>query len=180
MQCLQDKSSKKFKQKSKLYQSNKYTNEGSGLTKHRVRAVSSKYLLGIMVGLLSADWESRDLVRTVTARGLSPTSLPMSISAWSPVGESTSVTFLPSAYTAYPVTGPDEGGRVTGCQVTRRVPSCGPASTWISWARSERVGGVFEKKEDTLTRSILRGYAGFFKGSFRLPVAGRADLWRGS
>ena len=98
----------------------------------------SKYLLGIMVGLLSADWESRDLVRTVTARGLSPTSLPISISAWSPVGESTSVTFLPSAYTAYPVTGPDEGGRVTGCQVTSRVPSCGPASTWISCSKGER------------------------------------------
>lgn len=128
-----------------------------------------------MVGLLSADWESRDLVRTVTARGLSPTSLPMSISAWSPVGESTSVTFLPSAYTAYPVTGPDEGGRVTGCQVTRRVPSCGPASTWISWARSERVGGVFEKKKKTL--SLDRSYAvmrGFFKEfSFTCGGSGR-------
>lgn len=38
-------------------------------------------------------------------------------------------TFLPSAYTAYPVTGPDDGGRVTACHVTKSVPSCGPAST---------------------------------------------------
>lgn len=38
-------------------------------------------------------------------------------------------TFFPSAYTAYPVTGPDEGGRLTADHVTNKVPSCGPAST---------------------------------------------------
>lgn len=54
---------------------------------------------GIGVAMLSADWASLDLVRTVTACGLIPTSFVISIKAWSPVGESTSVTFLPSAYT---------------------------------------------------------------------------------
>lgn len=49
--------------------------------------------------MLSADWASLDLVRTVTACGLIPTSFVISIKAWSPVGESTSVTFFPSAYT---------------------------------------------------------------------------------
>lgn len=39
-------------------------------------------------------------VLTVTHLGLRPINLPMSMSAWSPVGESTSVTFFPSAYTA--------------------------------------------------------------------------------
>lgn len=53
-----------------------------------------KYLLGMAVGWLSLDWESLDFVRTVTARGFKPTNLPISISAWSPVGESTSVTYL--------------------------------------------------------------------------------------
>lgn len=41
---------------------------------------------------LSLDCESLDFVRTVTARGFSPTNLDISISAWSPFGESTSVT----------------------------------------------------------------------------------------
>lgn len=54
---------------------------------------------GIGVAMLSADWASLDLVRTVTACGLIPTSFVISIKAWSPVGESTSVTFFPSAYT---------------------------------------------------------------------------------
>lgn len=76
-----------------------------------------------MIGLLSFDCESRDFVLMVTALGLRPISLLMSISAWSPVGESISVTFLPSAYTAYPVIGPDVDGRFTGCHVTKIVPS---------------------------------------------------------
>ena len=89
-------------------------------------------LRGIGVAILSADWASLDLVRTVTTCGLIPTNFVISIKAWSPVGESTSVTFFPSAYTAYPVTGPEAGGLFTGSHVTNNVPSCGPGSTWIS------------------------------------------------
>lgn len=44
------------------------------------------------MGWLSPEVESLDFVRTVTALGFSPTNFPMSMSAWSPVGESTSVT----------------------------------------------------------------------------------------
>lgn len=57
------------------------------------KAKSAANLLGIIVGWLSADVDSRDFVRTVTARGFKPINLPMSINAWSPVGESMSVTY---------------------------------------------------------------------------------------
>lgn len=59
-----------------------------------------------------------------------------------PVGLSTSVTFFPSAYTAYPVTMGEGGEALGGCQVTRRVPSCGPGSTWMS------TGGWGKPKDD--------------------------------
>ena len=51
------------------------------------------------------------------------------------MGESTSVTLLPSAKTAYPVTGAILAAMetlVAGIQVTRIVPSCGPPSTRTS------------------------------------------------
>lgn len=47
-------------------------------------------------------------------------------------------TFLPSAYTAYPVIGPEEGGLLTADQVTNNVPSWGPASTWISYEKRHK------------------------------------------
>lgn len=79
------------------------------------------------------------------------------------MGESTSVTFLPSAYTAYPVTGPEEGGLVTGCHVTKRVPSCGPASTWISCKSREN---------QFFSVNLMEIEAN------DLPVEGQVNLWQ--
>jgi hypothetical protein len=86
---------------------------------------------------------------TVINLGLKWPMQPKSTRAWSLLGESTSVTRLPSANTAYPVTGTCRTPvvfSVTGIHVTKIVPSCGPPSTLTSIGGSGRAEIVNKNK----------------------------------
>ena len=80
------------------------------------------------------------------------------------VGESTSVTRLPSAKTAYPVTGACLWAipcPVEGIQVTSIVPSCGPPSTLTSIGGSgnAKIGkDIYFSRKVVETHIVLKKY----------------------
>ena len=81
-------------------------------------------VLHAVVGSVFRGLDSDPPVHSIACR-------PMKLMIWSPVGLSTSVTFLLSALTVTgnPFDVPDWLLMGTGSKVTRNVPSCGPNPT---------------------------------------------------
>lgn len=125
---------------------------------------------GIGVAILSADWASLDLVRTVTACGLIPTSFVISIKAWSPVGESTSVTFFPSAYTW----NENEKVRNDGRWLTLDVEFTSIASHWTRSASRWSNNWLPCNQQSSVLRTRL--HLDFLKGKANGSIGGLSSV----